>query len=58
VLLTREGWKVGKKLVYNLYREDGQSWWRPLPVSVAANSTVWKPSGAKFRPLTYRFHNQ
>jgi hypothetical protein len=31
VLLTREGWKVGKKLVYNLYREDRQSWWRPLP---------------------------
>ena len=52
MLLTREGWKVGKKLVYNLYREDRQSWWRPLPVSIAANSTVWKPSGAKFRLLT------
>ena len=23
VLLNREGWKVGKKLVYRLYREEG-----------------------------------
>jgi putative transposase len=23
VLLKREGWKVGKKLVYRLYREEG-----------------------------------
>lgn len=22
MLLKREGWKVGKKLVYNLYREE------------------------------------
>src|SRR5512147_50590 len=45
VLLNREGWKVGKKLVYRLYREEGLGLRRRRPKSrrIASAHSRQKP---------------
>ena len=47
VLLNREGWKVGKKLVYRLYREEGLTL-RHKPRSEARRAAMHRRE--RFRP--------
>ena len=49
VLLNREGWKVGKKLVYRLYREEGLGLRRRRPKSrrIASAHSRQKPRAEK-----------
>ena len=49
VLLNREGWKVGKKLVYRLYRKKGLGLRRRPRAGASPRNTAGRSRGRKVR---------